>query len=183
MNFQDLTASKVLVARYLLEGQLTAPGSLSGHQADRLRLGLIGPPSDGARPNTAEMLRARLADLLLLCRDLNSLEETACRVRYGGSGAAWGTEVYRRVTRLCDLREGGGEDVASLKPKAPGGEPLGRGWAEVVGVRARRPSFEEVGAVCGCSPRQAARALGVARAKIGTAIKWRSFMQSQEAAS
>lgn len=180
MNFQDLTASKVLVARYLLEGQLTAPGSLSGHQADRLRLGLVGPPSDGARPNTAECLRARLADLLLLCRDLDHLEEAACRARYGGVGAAWGTEVYKRVTRLCDIREGSGEDVASMKPKSPGGAPLGRGWAEVVGVRARRPSFEEVATVCGCSPRQAARALGVARSKIDTAIKWRAFMQAQE---
>ena len=49
MELDELTPARVLLLRYMIDSQLTAPGSISGHQADRLRSGLGGAPQDGGR--------------------------------------------------------------------------------------------------------------------------------------
>ena len=109
---EKLTPARVLRARFHIEQQLSAPGSLSGYQADRLALGLSGPSGNGARSNGQDNLRARLGDLLLLCRDLTPEEETVCRLKYGAQGQI---ETYRRHRRPCDMRAGDGEDVINAK--------------------------------------------------------------------
>lgn len=131
----DLSPTKVLVLRYQLEERLCSPGSLSGHQAELLRQGLGGAPPDGARPNTAEAERAKLADLVLLCRHLTPREEQACRARYSGS---IGVETYKRLRRPCDMRDGDGEEVINARPE--GHQDL----VEVQGRKASFPSWQEV---------------------------------------
>lgn len=177
LDLANLTAPKVLISRYLLQARLSSPGSLSGHQVEQARLGLGGRPPDGGRINTQDELRARLADLLLLCRDLNKDEERVCRQRYGTTA---GVEQYSAVRRLCDLREGDGEDVADTQPRTPEGQPM----PGFVGVRGRRccyPSYAEVGAELGMQAGQVRSLLDSARAKISTSIRWRAFAASQEA--
>ena len=149
LDYSQLTPQRVLVLRYQLEDRLMSPGSMSGHQAERMRQGLGGAPADGARPNTAESERAKLADLVLLCKGLTALQEAACRARYSGSV---GVELYKRLRRPCDLREGDGEEVSNARPE---------GHAELVEVQGRSAvyaSYRRVGEIVGASE-QAARYL------------------------
>lgn len=176
MELDELTPARVLLLRYMIDSQLTAPGSISGHQADRLRSGLGGAPQDGGRVNGQEALHAKLGDLLLLCRGLSPLEERVCRLRYG---AAAGSLPYTLLRRLCDLREGDGEDIVDLRPQGPDGSPM-PGWVTVRGVRARYPSNQEIGDKLGLTARQVQRHLEDARAKVATAIQWHRFAQMQE---
>lgn len=185
MNYAQLTPPKVLILRYFLESQLAAAASITGRQAERAELGLTGPPPDGGRVNVQEVLRARLADFTILCRDLSELEQAICRARYGSYG---GTEGYRVVKRLCDVpdllippdgnarRRGDGEELSDLRPTDPEGKPLA-GWVEVSGVRARLPSYTEIGDLLGFTPGQVRGILQSAREKILTAIQWRWFAQ------
>ncbi|MFO0578675.1 MAG: hypothetical protein U1A78_32125 [Polyangia bacterium] len=178
MDYLSLSAPKVLIARFLLEARLSSPGSISGHQVEQAKLGMGGRPPDGGRVNVQEVLRARLADLLLLCRDLNKDEERVCRCRYGTTA---GAELYTAIRRLCDLREGDGEDVADMNPRDPGGAPM-TGYVAVTGQRGRFPNYEEIGRQLGLTAVQVRTLLYSARAKIATAIKWRAFAAAQEAA-
>ena len=136
---------------------------------EALQAGLGGSRPDGARRNTQETLRARLADLTLLCRALSPEQEEACRRRYGQPGL---TRPYRRLRRLCDIREGDGEEIASLKPTGPDGEPL-PGWAEVSGWRAELPSYQDIGSAMGLSPGQVRGLLDKARGRVAKAIRQR----------
>lgn len=189
MELDELTPARVLLLRYMLLDRLTAPGSISGHQADRLRSGLGGRPPDGGRPNTAETMRARLADLLLLCRDLNRTEELCCRMRYGATAVA-GSVTYTLLRRLCDLREGDGEEIVDLRPQGPDGSPM-PGWVTVRGVKARYPSYGEIAqrlaldGVCNSdgqpmTPGAVERRLRDASAKISWAIRARRAMADWE---
>lgn len=153
----ELTPQRVLVLRYQLEERLCSPGSLSGHQADLLRQGLGGAPPDGARPNTAESERAKLADLVLLCKGLTALQEAACRARYSGSV---GVELYKRLRRPCDLREGDGEEVINARPE---------GHADLVEVQGRSAvyaSYRRVGELVGASEHSARYLVQTAISKI-----------------
>lgn len=136
---------------------------------DALQAGLGGARPDGARRNTQEDLRARLADLALFCRGLSPQQELACRLRYSEPGQP---RPYRKLRRLCDIREGDGEEVCSLKPSGPDGEPL-TGWAEVRGYRAELPSYQDIGAAMGLTPGQVRGLLDKARGRIAREIRHR----------
>lgn len=181
MNFGELLrpggAARVLVVRYRLEAVISTPGSISGHQAEQARIGLGGRPPDGGRLNSQEVLRAKLADMLLLCRDLNGLEESCCRTRYAGAA---GTIGYSAIRRLCDLQEGDGEEVADVRPRDYDGRPMD-GYVAVRGIRSRYPSYAEIGVVVGRTADQVRGILDDARGKIGKAIRWRAFAAAQEA--
>lgn len=190
MEFAELTPSRVLLLRYMLMDRLTAPGSIGGHQADRLRSGLGGRPPDGGRPNTAETMRAHLADLLLLCRDLNRTEELCCRMRYGATATA-GSVTYEALRRVGDLHEGDGEDVIDVHPRDLGGQPMGDEWVRVRGRRSRLPSHREIAQLLAdqgvlnadgqpMTSGAVERRLRDASAKIATAIKARLAMQQWE---
>lgn len=176
MEWTEISPGKLLVMRYMLEGQLAQPGSTSGHQAERLRVGLAGAPQ-GVRNDGADRVRSELADALLLCRNLNELEERVCRLRYGASE---GLSSYEVIRRLADLREGDGEEIADTRPHAPDGTPLD-GYVAVRGVRAAFVSYETIGARLGLTPGQVRMHLDTARAKIAEAQKWRRLMSEQEA--
>ena len=156
-----LTPTRVLRARFHIEQQLSAPGSLSGYQADRLAMGLSGPSGNGARSNGQDNLRAQLGDLLLLCRDLTPEEETVCRLKYGAQGQI---ETYRRHRRPCDMRTGDGEDVINTKTEHDG-------FVEVEGKRAAYPVREQIAAGAGITTRQVKSRLSTAHSKIAAAIK------------
>lgn len=138
MDYDQLTPPRVLTIRYALESKLTSPGSTSSIVEDRLRAGLAG--REAYQGGGGEHIRTALADMLLLCRDLNSVEERACRLRYG---TAAGSVGYEAVRRLSDLRDGDGEDVVDLKATSPNGEAM-IGWVKVRGRRARMPSHAEI---------------------------------------
>ena len=151
-----LTPARVLRARFHIEQQLSAPGSLSGYQADRLQMGLSGPSGNGARSNGQDNLRAQLGDLLLLCRDLTPEEETVCRLKYGAQGQI---ETYRRHRRPCDMRPGDGEDVINAKTEH-------EGFVEVEGIQARTADDGKIAKLLRISVRQVNSRLRAARAKI-----------------
>lgn len=151
-----LTPARVLRARFHLEQQLSAPGSLSGYQADRLAMGLSGPSGNGARSNGQDNLRAQLGDLLLLCRDLTPEEEKVCRLKYGMQGQI---ETYRRHRRPCDMRAGDGEDVINAKTEH-------EGFVEVEGIQARTADDGKIAKLLRISVRQVNSRLREARAKI-----------------
>ena len=151
-----LTPARVLRARFHLEQQLSAPGSLSGYQADRLAMGLSGPSGNGARSNGQDNLRAQLGDLLLLCRDLTPEEEKVCRLKYGMSGQI---ETYRRHRRPCDMRAGDGEDVINAKTEHDG-------FVEVEGKQARTADDRKIAKLLQISARQVNSRLREVRAKI-----------------
>ena len=153
---EKLTPARVLRARFHIEQQLSAPGSLSGYQADRLAMGLSGPSGNGARSNGQDNLRAQLGDLLLLCRDLTREEETVCRLKYGAQGQI---ETYRRHRRPCDMRPGDGEDVINTKTEH-------EGFVEVEGKQARTADDRKIGKLLQISARQVNSRLREARAKI-----------------
>ena len=164
-----LSPAQLLTLRFYLEASLASPGSLSGPLLDALQAGLGGARPDGARRNTQELLRARLADLTLFCRVLSPQQERACLLRYGRPGQS---KPYRRLRRLCDIREGDGEEVASLRPTGPDGERL-EGWAEVRGYRAELPSYQDIGAAMGLTPGQVRGLLDKARGRIAREIRHR----------
>ena len=164
-----LSPAQVLTLRYSIESSLVSPGSLSGPMLEALQAGLGGSRPDGARRNAQENLRAKLVDLTLLCRALSPEQEEACRRRYGQPGL---TRPYRRLRRLCDIREGDGEEVRSLRPLGPDGERL-EGWAEVSGWRAELPSYGAIGAATGLTPGQVRGLLDKARGRIAKAIRHR----------
>jgi hypothetical protein len=168
-----LSPAQVLTLRYSLESSLASPGSLSGPM---LEAGMGGARPDGARRNTQEDLRARLADLTLFCRGLSPQMELACRLRYGKPGQP---RPYRRLRRLCDIRDGDGEELLSLKPTGPDGEPM-PGWAEVSGYRAELPSYNDIGAVMGLSPGQVRGILDRARSRIAREIRRRSVQSEPD---
>lgn len=163
--------AKILSLRFALEAALSAPGSLSGPMLEALQAGLGGARPDGARRNAQENLRARLADLTLLCRGLSPEQERVCRLRYGEPGQP---RPYRRLRRLGDILEGDGEELVSLKPTGPSGEPM-PGWAEVSGWRAELPSYAAIGATMGLSPGQVRGILDRARSRIAREIRRRSI--------
>ena len=158
-----MTPAQVLRARFHLEQQLSAPGSMSGYQADRLQMGLSGPSGNGARSNGQDNLRARLGDLLLLCRDLTPEEETVCRLKYGAAGTI---ETYRRHRRPCDIRQGDGEEVIAVKTEHDG-------YVEVEGKRSKYPVLEVVAKQSGLTVDQVRRRLGNATRKIKEASEAR----------
>lgn len=166
-----LSPAQVLTLRYSIESSLVSPGSLSGPMLEALQAGLGGSRPDGARRNAQENLRAKLADLTLFCRGLSPEQEEACRRRYGQPGQP---RPYRRLRRLCDIREGDGEEIASLKPTGPDGEAL-PGWAEVSGHRAELPSYAAIGAAMGLTPGQVRGILDRARSRIAREIRRRSI--------
>ena len=151
-----LTPARVLRARFHIEQQLSAPGSLSGYQADRLQMGLSGPSGNGARSNGQDNLRAQLGDLLLLCRDLTPEEETVCWLKYSMPGQI---ETYRRHRRPCDMRPGDGEDVINAKTEH-------EGFVEVEGIQARTADDRKIAKLLEISVRQVNSRLRAARAKI-----------------
>ena len=151
-----LTPARVLRARFHIEQQLSAPGSLSGYQADRLQMGLSGPSGNGARSNGQDTLRAKLGDLLLLCRDLTPEEENVCRLKYSLRGQI---ETYRRHRRPCDMRPGDGEDVINAKTEH-------EGFVEVEGIQARTADDRKIAKLLEISVRQVNSRLRAARAKI-----------------
>lgn len=138
MDYTELTPPRVLSLRYSLEDRLTSPGSTSGVVEDRLKSGLAG--REGYQGGGGDHIRTALADLLLLCRDLNQTEERACRLRYGSAAGIMG---YEAVRRLWAMREGDGEDITDLRATDPEGEPM-LGWVRVRGRRARMPSHAEI---------------------------------------
>ena len=164
-----LSPAQVLTLRYSIESSLVSPGSLSGPMLEALQAGLGGSRPDGARRNAQENLRAKLVDLTLLCRALSPEQEEACRRRYGQPGL---TRPYRRRRRLCDIREGDGEEIASLKPTGPDGEPL-PGWCEVSGWKAEIPSYQAIGQAMGLTPGQVRGLLDKARGRGAKAIRQR----------
>lgn len=177
MDLNELTPARILLARYVLEARLTSPGSTSGHQAERLRAGLGGAPQEGGRVNVSELLRARLADLLLLCRGLSEAEEKVCRARYA---AAAGVLPYTAIRRLADMRDGDGEEVADVRPHDLDGKPMD-GYVQVRGLRTRYPSNAEIAQKLGLTARQVQRHLEDARAKIAESIRWHAYMHAQQA--
>lgn len=142
-DLRDLTPSRVLRARYLLESRLTSPGSTSGLVAERCRLGLASRPADGYQGDGMSEDRVELAWLLGLCHDLTATEQTACQLRYSGVS---GHDRYEQVIRVSDLADGSAEEVIDPRPLAPDGRPLGGEWVRVRGIRARLPSYAEVAA-------------------------------------
>lgn len=161
--------AKILSLRYALEAALSAPGSLSGPMLEALQAGLGGARPDGARQNTQELLRARLADLTLLCRGLSPEQERVYRARYAGVGAV---RPYTRLRRLGDRREGDGEELTSLRPSGPDGERL-EGWAEVSGWRAELPSYAAIGSEMSLTPGQVRGLLDKARGKVAKELRKR----------
>lgn len=164
-----LSPAQLLTLRFSLEASLASPGSLSGPMLEALQAGLGGARPDGARRNTQEDLRARLADLALFCRGLSPQMELACRLRYGEPGRP---KPYRKLRRLCDIREGDGEEVASLRPTGPDGERL-EGWAEVSGYRTELPSYQDIGLAMGLTPGQVRGVLDRSRSRISREIRRR----------
>ena len=158
-----LTPAGVLRARFHLEQQLSAPGSMSGYQADRLAMGLSGPSGNGARSDGAERLRSQLADLVLLCRGLTAEEELVCKLKYGAAGTI---ETYRRHRRPCDIRQGDGEEVIAVKTEHDG-------YVEVEGKRSKYPVLEVVAKQSGLTVDQVRRRLGNATRKIKEASEAR----------
>lgn len=161
LDYSQLTPQRVLVLRYQLEDRLMSPGSMSGHQAERMRQGLGGAPPDGARPNTTESERAKLADLVLLCKGLTIAEELVCRARYGSTS---GSREYKRLRRSSDMREGDGEQITNPRPD---------GFAdmvEVTGREARFPSWAEVASAVGGTQFAVKHTLNRARTKIALAL-------------
>lgn len=175
LDLFELTPARVLLARYLLQAQLSSPGSIQGHQAEQLELGLAARGGSG-RTGVQDELRARLATLLLLCRDLNADEETACRLRYG---AVAGCDVYTAARRPSDMREGDGEEIVALTCCDPDGELI-EGHVEVRGKRARLPSYDQVGAAMGLPGHKVRSLLEDARGKVANAIRWAVFKATQE---
>lgn len=160
---EKLTPARVLRARFHLEQQLSAPGSMSGYQADRLAMGLSGPSGNGARSDGAERLRSQLADLVLLCRGLTAEEELVCKLKYGAAGTI---ETYRRHRRPCDIRQGDGEEVIAVKTEHDG-------YVEVEGKRSKYPVLEVVAKQSGLTVDQVRRRLGNATRKIKEASEAR----------
>lgn len=160
---EKLTPARVLRARFHIEQQLSAPGSLSGYQADRLAMGLSGPSGNGARSNGQDNLRAQLGDLLLLCRDLTPEEETVCRLKYGAQGQI---ETYRRHRRPCDMRPGDGEDVINAKTEH-------EGFVEVEGKISKCPTTKQIAIEAGLTFRQTLSRLESASSKIKSCIRER----------
>ena len=152
--------AQVLRARFHLEQQLSAPGSMSGYQTDRLAMGLSGPSGNGARSDGAERLRSQLADLVLLCRGLTAEEERVCRLKYGAAGTI---ETYRRHRRPCDMQQGDGEEVIAVKTEYDG-------YVEVEGKRSRYPVLEAVAKQSGLTVRQVRTRIQSALGKISAAI-------------
>ena len=176
LDLYELKPAQVLLARYLLQAQLSSPGSIQGHQAEQLRLGLAARGDRGGRPDVQDELRARLATLLLLCRDLTNEEETACRLRYG---CVAGSEVYQAARRPCDMHEGDGEEIVSMTCSDAAGEPM-EGFVEVRGRRARLPGYEQIGAAMGVPAPRVRTLLEDARSKVSNAIKWRVYQATVE---
>lgn len=138
MDWNKLTPPKALYLRYMLEARLVSPGSTSGLVAERCKLGLATrEPYQG---DGAATIRAELADLMLCCRDLTSMEQRVCRMRYG---SAAGSVSYEAARKLDDMRDGDGEEIVDLKPTTPNGEMM-VGWVKVRGVKARYPSYAEI---------------------------------------
>lgn len=133
--------ARALRERYQDEAKLTSPGSTSGHVAERASLGLATRPTDGYQGDGQELIRARLADRLILMRDLTDPEELACRLRYTGVA---GHTSYERTIRVGDLQEGSAEEVVDPHPRDLDGKPLGGEWIRVRGVKVRMPSYQEV---------------------------------------
>jgi len=158
-----MTPAQVLRARFHLEQQLSAPGSMSGYQADRLAMGLSGPSGNGARSDGAERLRSQLADLVLLCRGLTAEEELVCKLKYGAAGTI---ETYRRHRRPCDIRHGDGEEVIAVRTEH-------EGYVEVEGKRSKYPVLEVVAKQSGLTVDQVRRRLGNATRKIKEASEAR----------
>mgnify|MGYP000944948409 FL=1 len=173
---RDSTPAQILRDMFALRDRLMSPGSTSGHQGERARQGLSGPPPDGARVNTQEIMRARYGDLLLLVKDLTEVERECCRLRYG---TVVGVETHEALRRAGDVLEGDGEVVVDAKPKDLDGVPMD-GWVRVRGPRSRYPSFGEIARETGLTARQVQRHLEDARSKIETAKRWRLFASAQE---
>lgn len=186
MDWKNLTPPQALRLRYVLEDRLISPGSTSGLVAERCRLGLAtrGPyQGDGASG-----IRADLADLVLVCRDLNPLEQRCCRLRYGATA---GTVGYEAARRIGDLLGGDGEEIVDRRPSDLEGHPLGGEWVRVVGVKARMPSYIEIAELLAAegvmntdgqlmTHGAVKRALCNASAKVAFAIRTRAAWQDLE---
>jgi hypothetical protein len=156
-----LTPAGVLRARFHIEQQLSAPGSLSGYQADRLAMGLSGPSGNGARSDGAERLRSQLADLVLLCRGLTAEEELVCKLKYGAAGQI---ATYRQYRRPCDMRPGDGEEVIRAVTEH-------EGFVEVEGKQNLRPVSSKIASQTGLTARQVQSRISSALGKIARALK------------
>lgn len=169
---QSLTPAKVLVGRFQLEQQLASSRSLTGQQLERVEEGLGGSRgAGGASRNIAELLACRLSTLSVFCRALSRREERVCRARYGSVA---GVTIYTDVRPLADLREGDGEDIIDMRPQSPDGELL-KGCVQVRGVRARFPSYVEIGQGLGLTAHQVHHLLNTSRAKIGRALRQKAL--------
>lgn len=138
-DLRTLDVARVLRELCLDEGRLEAPGSTSGLVAERLRQGLA--TREAYQGEGQAGIRARLADRLLLMRDLTPAEEAACRIRYTGVA---GHTTYERTIRVADLQEGSAEEVVDPHPRDMDGKPLGGEWIRVRGIKVRMPSYQEV---------------------------------------
>lgn len=108
---------------------------------------------------------------------MNDREQEVCRLRYSTLAGVMG---YNAVRKLCDMRDGDGEDVTDVRPRDYDGKPLD-GYVGVRGLRAKYPSYEQIGERLGLTSGQVRGILDDARGKIGKALRWRVFMQQQEA--
>lgn len=185
MDWQNLDPPKALRLRYVLEDRLVAPGSTSGLIAERCRLGLATrEPYQG---DGAASVRADLADLLLVCRDLTPLEQRVCRLRYG---SAAGSVTYEAARKIDELREGDGEEIIDLRPTSPDGSPMA-GWVRVRGIKTRVLTYQEIAEQMAAEGVLNAdgqlmthgavkRALWDASTKVATAIRARQAWQELE---
>lgn len=170
---RTLTPPRVLLGRFLLEDRLSAGRSITGFQLEQAELGLSVRGSSGGGRNVAELLAARLATLTAFCVRLRAVEEKVCRARYG---AVAGIVGYTAIRLLCDILEGDGEEIVDLRPKDLDGRPLQHS-VQVRGVRARFPSYEEIGAAAGLTAHQVRYLLDAARSKIGRALRHKALQQ------
>lgn len=144
MSDRTRSPASVFVLRYALEARLASSPSASGPQIDRLRQGTT--PSGGS--DSLERVRIDYADLCRRCKGLTEEEERVCRLRYG---SAVGTEVYERWIgshNLEDAEKWQGEVLLGDK------DPANPELRKVLGVRARWPSYGEIGGEVGLSERQ-----------------------------
>jgi len=169
-----MRAVEVLRRRFALEQQVSAPQSATGPALARARGEDPGVVNLGQ-----ESVRERLALLTLLCRDLTAEEEAVCRVRLLGCG---GHDQVERCVPTADLVAAqllpellptrltldGDEEVGAARDEHGDPRP---GWRLVAGLRARRPSWAEVGAELRCESWRARSAFDRAVGKVASRLR------------
>lgn len=157
-----LSPSQVLLARFALESMLSSVPSVTGRQIDALRNEVGSSPAEVTA-------HEKYMEKLWLTRDLTPAELRACRLHLDSSDA--GIERYERIVAAHEIEDVEKWQGETMLPGRMGAVPDNPHLRKVVGVRARRPSFQEVGKEMGITTKQAQGLIGSALAKVAAALR------------